>query len=77
MNKARRKSLQEVIDKLEGLMGDVEILQEEEEEYRDNIPENMQGSERYEQAESACDSLSEAVDSISAAIDSINEAMGE
>ena len=47
------------------------------EEYRDNIPENMQGSERYEQAESACDSLSEAVDSISAAIDSINEAMGE
>ena len=75
MNKARRKSLQEVIDKLEGLMGDVESLQEE--EYRDNIPENMQGSERYEQAESACDSLSEAVDSISAAIDSINEAMGE
>lgn len=41
MNKARRKSLQEVIDKLEGLMGDVESLQEEEEEYRDNIPENM------------------------------------
>ena len=57
-------------------MGEVESLQEEEEEYRDNIPENMQGGERYEQAEAACDALSEAVDSISPAIDSINEAMG-
>lgn len=75
MNKVRRKSLQEIIDKLEGLMGEVESIQEE--EYRDNIPENMQGGERYEQADAACDALSEATDSISAAIDSINEAMGE
>ncbi len=77
MNKARRKNLQNIVDKLEELMADVEAIQEEEEEYRDNIPENMQNGERYEQAEFACDALSEATDSISAAIDSINEAMGE
>lgn len=58
-------------------MADVETLQEEEEGYRDSIPENMQSGERYEQAESACDSLSDARDSISEAIDSINEAIGE
>lgn len=32
-------------------------------------------TERYEQAEAACNALSEAVDSLSSAIDSINEAM--
>ena len=75
MNKVRRKNLQEIADQLESLKGDLEGVQSEEEEYRDNIPENMQGGERYEQAETACDALSEAVDSLSSAIDSINEAM--
>ena len=42
MNKVRRKNLQSIVDKLEELMADVETLQEEEEGYRDSIPENMQ-----------------------------------
>ena len=46
MNKIRRKSLQSIIDQLEELKGSLEDLQAEEEEYRDNIPENMQESER-------------------------------
>lgn len=50
MNKIRRKNLQSIIDQLEELKGSLEDLQSEEEEYRDNIPENMQGSERYEKA---------------------------
>ena len=48
MNKIRRKNLQAIIDRLEELKGSLEDLQAEEEEYRDNIPENMQESERYE-----------------------------
>ena len=48
MNKIRRKNLQSIIDQLEELKGSLEDLQAEEEEYRDNIPENMQESERYE-----------------------------
>ena len=48
MNKVRRKNLQAIIDRLEELKGSVEDLQAEEEEYRDNIPENMQESEHYE-----------------------------
>ena len=47
MNKIRRKNLQSIIDQLEELKGSLEDLQAEEEEYRDNIPENMQESERY------------------------------
>ena len=53
MNKIRRKSLQAIIDQLEELKGSLEDLQAEEEEYRDNIPENMQESERYEKADEA------------------------
>ncbi len=48
MNKIRRKNLQSIIDQLEELKGSLEDLQAEEEEYRDNIPENMQESERYQ-----------------------------
>ena len=47
MNKIRRKNLQAIIDQLEELKCSLEDLQAEE-EYRDNIPENMQESERYE-----------------------------
>ena len=74
MNKIRRKNLQAIIDQLEELKGSLEDLQTEE-EYRDNIPENMQESERYEKADEACDNLSSAVDSLEDAISSIEAAI--
>ena len=46
----------------------------DEEEYRDNIPENLQSSERYEQAEAACDAMQEALDQIEEAISNIENA---
>lgn len=80
MNKIRRKNIQEVIDKLtalscelENLEFDVESIQDEEIEYRDNMPENLQGSEKYEAADSACDSLESAKDALSDMKDSIDE----
>lgn len=54
MNKQRRKSLNKLIEKLEEVKSDLESLKDEEEEYRDNMPENLQGSERYEKAEDNC-----------------------
>ena len=50
MNNIRRKSLRDIAEQLEELKASLEELQEEEEEYRDNMPENLQGSERYEAA---------------------------
>ena len=75
MTKVRRKSLHSIIDQLEELKGSLEVLQAGEEEYRDNIPENMQESERYEKADEACDNLSEAVDNLEEVISSIEAAI--
>lgn len=73
MNKERRKNIQGIADQLEELKGNLELLQEEEEEYRDNIPENLQGSVRYEKAEEACDALSDAVSNLEDVITSLGE----
>ena len=73
MNKARRKNIQDVVGQLEDLKSTLEDLQGEEEEYRDNIPENLQGSERYEKADEACDTLSGAVDGLEDIITSLGE----
>lgn len=42
----------------------------------DNIPENLQSSERYERAEAAVDALYSAVSSLEEALDYIEEAQG-
>lgn len=75
MNKNRRAAIEKISSQIADLKYELEILMEEEEEYRDNIPENLQGSERYELADSACYSLGEAIDSLDSAIDSIEEAV--
>ena len=74
MNKARRKALDEVISKIEEAKELLENLQAEEEEYRDNMPENLQGSEWYEAADAAVDNMSSAVDALDEAISSIESA---
>ena len=75
MNKERRKNLQSIIEGLEALKADLETLVEEEEEYRDNIPENMQSGERYERAEEACDAMQCAVDAFDEVISNIESAI--
>lgn len=84
MNKQRRKEIYEIINKLlsiirdgkfntdilNDILSDIEYIQNEEEDYRDNIPENMQGGDRYERADEACDNMSYACDYVSEAIDS-------
>ena len=73
MNKARRKNIQDVVGQLEDLKSALEDVLHEEEEYRDNIPENLQGSERYEKADEACDTLSGAVDDLEDIITSLGD----
>ena len=62
MNKIRRAQIQKLIDKIDEVMFDLEDIQYDEESARDSIPENLQGSERYEKAEEACDNLASAMD---------------
>ena len=75
MNRTRRKCLANLSELLEELRISVETLRDEEQEYMDAMPENLQGSTRYEVAEAAVSNLDDAMDSISDAISSIEEAM--
>ena len=69
MNNTRRKALsklaeeaRELAGKLADLKTALEDLKGEEEEYRDNMPENLQGSEKYEAADAAVSAMEEALD---------------
>ena len=75
MNKIRRKALQEIYDKLTALSEELEMIKDEEDESRENMPENLQGSERYEQSETASGNMDEAIEYLTSACDSIESAM--
>lgn len=75
MNKDRRKALQEIRDKLSTLQEDLESILDQENESRDNMPESLQCSERYETSEEASGNIEEAIDQIGCACDSIDEAI--
>lgn len=75
MNKIRRKALQEIFRKLSDLREELETIKDEEDESRENMPENLQGSERYEQSETASGNIDEAMEYLSSACDSIESAM--
>jgi len=72
-----RKKLDELVSEFESVKSDVEDIQLEEEEYRDNMPENLQGSERYDKADEACTNLSDAVDALDDMIGALNFDFGD
>lgn len=75
MNKIRRKEIETLIAKLEELMRDAECIKDEEDEARDNMPESMWESERYQVSEEASDNLDSAISSLEEVIDYLTEAM--
>lgn len=74
MNAKRRKELTTAQDIIEAVKEKLEFLLEEEEEARDNIPESLQSTERYERANAACEAILSAIDSLEEALGSIEEA---
>ena len=69
MNNERRKKIDDVIQKinifqntLEELQEIIEEIRDEEQESLDNIPENLQGSERYEAVENSLYNLEDAIE---------------
>lgn len=75
MNKQRRKELAEVIRQIEVARALLEDIAGEEEDYKDNIPENLQTSDRYQQAENACTNMVEAGEALEDVICKLEEAM--
>ena len=92
MNKSRRQELKSIIQELQiiqdqdGLYAciiSLESVKDEEEDYYDNIPENLQYSQRAEASEEAIGLLEEALDILNEIYDSdklqlenIDEAIG-
>lgn len=71
MNAKRRKSLKEISEQFSKLKDQLENLREEEEEYSENMPENLWGSERYEKSQEHINDMAEAEDSLDSAINLI------
>lgn len=74
MNNQRRKEINEVIKRLMDIKSDIESIAGDEQDYYDNMPENLQGSMRAETSENALDSLYSAIDSIDEISDALTEA---
>ena len=82
MNKKRRAKIYSIVSRIEyakkdvensreelqRIKNDLEIILREEEDYFDNMPENLQGSMRGEDAEAAIDYMTDALDSLELAI---------
>ena len=62
MNKNRRQRISTILSELEGIM-------EEEQEYFENIPENMQDGERAEKSQESIDQLEYAIDALQSCLE--------
>ena len=77
MNAVRRKRIDEIINQLEELRSELEYVMDEETEARDNMPENLQYTDRYQAMDEACDNLDSALSSIEEAMEYAEAAKGE
>lgn len=74
MNNTRRKSLQELIEKTEGLKLEIEELCTEEEEYYNNMPEAFQDGEKGDRAQTVIEYLDEAMTAAGDVIENLTSA---
>ena len=79
MNKMRRKDLMGLIkelrayrdnDDIYSVINGLENIRDDEENYYDNIPENLQSSQRAYDSESAIDNMNDALDILNEAYES-------
>lgn len=89
MNKQRRKEIAKAVAMLtdaRGLMEEasaaaaeakdmLETARDEEQEYKDNMPENMQDGDKGQMADSAIDNLEQAASSAESFIDALDESV--
>lgn len=64
MNRTRRKEIATIAHNISEAESALRSLADEEQEALDNMPENLQGSDRYSAAEEAVDILNEVSDEL-------------
>lgn len=72
MNRERRKALRQWNRKAEELKSELEGILWDEQDYYDNIPENLQFSERAEASEEAIGQMEDAIDDLGGVIETID-----
>ena len=75
MNNKRRKELRRAIDMIETALDIVNQVKDEEEDSMYNYPEHLQGTETYENMETAVETMDDAISNIDDGISSLNEAV--
>lgn len=73
MNAERRKRIAKLVEGLESIQQEIEYIRDEEQEYMENIPENLQGSERYETAEEAVGLLDDVINNVADAVSTLSD----
>lgn len=73
MNKARRERIKNIAEKLQEVLCDIEDVQNEEQEYLDSLPDNLQNSQRAEAATSIISTLEDIFVNLEAAITDLEE----
>lgn len=75
MNNPRRKKLAKLQEQIEEIRMALEEILEEEQEAYDNMPENLQYSERGEKAEECISALEDAVSNLEEVVENIDTAI--
>lgn len=73
MNKVRRQQLRKWLEDMENIKSELETICSNEQDYFDNMPENLQGGQRGSDSEEAIETMEDAVSAIEEAISAIEE----
>lgn len=74
MNKQRRKEIEKAIELIEQALAIIEEARDDEQNYIDKIPENLQQSEWADLAQQAADALDYTCENLGEAIENANTA---
>lgn len=74
MNKDRRKSLEDIADRIRVAISDLEGLRDEEQAYFDDMPDSFRDGEKGSKADEAITNLDSAIDDLEEAVSSIESA---
>ena len=73
MNKKQRNELERIASLLEELRSDLEVICDEENEKLDNIPDNLYGTDRYNDMMEVRDNLEEVIADLDNTIDNLRD----
>lgn len=82
MNKGRRTAIEMLNEKippikeeLSSICDGIDLMKDEEDDYRESIPENLMSGTNYINSEECSEKMQEAIDDVQAAIDELDSAM--